>query len=249
MANISRIISTLKQVLKKDGKTYKDVGDKLKISESSVKRLFSNGSMSLERIELICELGNMTIFELMNLAESSKKSMTRKTTLEQENSLAADEELFMTFYLLVSRWSVDDVSAYLNLSGNTIEKHLIKLDKLKLIEYHPNNRIKPLIRKSIKWLKGGPIETKYKTKIINEFLADGFKNPDEVLEFKTWELSPTTLEILKKKLKSLEKEIEEMARLDEGLPKDKIVSTGFLLALRNWTFSTYQNYGNDQSQV
>ena len=109
MANISRIISTLKQVLKKDGKTYKDVGDKLKISESSVKRLFSNGSMSLERIELICEPGNMTIFELMNLAESSKKSMTRKTTLEQENSLAADEELFMTFYLLVSRWSVDDV--------------------------------------------------------------------------------------------------------------------------------------------
>ena len=164
MANISRIISTLKQVLKKDGKTYKDVGDKLKISESSVKRLFSNGSMSLERIELICELGNMTIFELMNLAESSKKSMTRKTTLEQENSLAADEELFMTFYLLVSRWSVDDVSAYLNLSGNTIEKHLIKLDKLKLIEFHPNNRIKPLIRKSIKWLKGGPIETKYKNK-------------------------------------------------------------------------------------
>ena len=40
-----------------------------------------------------------------------------------------------------------------------------------------------------------------------------------------------------------------MARLDEGLPKDKIVSTGFLLALRNWTFSTYQNYGNDQSQI
>ena len=56
MANISRIMNTLKIALKNNGKTYKDVGSTLNLSESSVKRLFSTNKITLERIEEICDV-------------------------------------------------------------------------------------------------------------------------------------------------------------------------------------------------
>ena len=152
MANISRIMNTLKIALKNNGKTYKDVGSTLNLSESSVKRLFSTNKITLERIEEICDVIDISIFDLMQLAENSSASITRKTTLEQENLLASDDDLFMVFYLLVSRWSVEDIMNHYGFKNKAMQAHLIKLDKAKLLELHPNNKVKMLIRKSIKWV-------------------------------------------------------------------------------------------------
>jgi DNA-binding Xre family transcriptional regulator len=242
MANISRILDTLKDALKNNGKTYKDVGKALDISESSVKRLFSTKNITMERVEQMCELINLNIFDIIHLADSRKATITRKTTLEQENLLAADDDLFMIFYLLVSRWTVDDILYHYDFDIKTVEAHLLKLDKAKLLELHPNNKVKMLIRKSIKWIPDGPIESIYKSNITEEFLDYDFTNKPGNFEFRTWELSPATIDLLMRKLTSLAKEIEEMARLDENLPKEKIEGMGMLLAIRPWTLSKYSDY-------
>ena len=242
MANISRIMNTLKIALKNNGKTYKDVGSTLNLSESSVKRLFSTNKITLERIEEICDVIDISIFDLMQLAENSSASITRKTTLEQENILASDDDLFMVFYLLVSRWSVEDIMNHYGFENKAMQAHLIKLDKAKLLELHPNNKVKMLIRKSIKWVPNGPIETIYKQNITDQFLDYDFGRKEGNFEFRTWELSPSTTETLMKKLISLAKEIEEMAKLDENLPKTKIEGMGMLLAIRPWTIAEYSQY-------
>lgn len=55
MAQTTLIIEALKKTLKLHGKTYADVACHLKLSEASVKRLFAQNSMTLQRLEAICQ--------------------------------------------------------------------------------------------------------------------------------------------------------------------------------------------------
>ena len=48
---MSPLISTLKRVLKTRGVTYADLAERIALSEASVKRLFSQGTFTLERLE------------------------------------------------------------------------------------------------------------------------------------------------------------------------------------------------------
>ena len=51
---MSPLISTLKRVLKTRGVTYADLAERIALSEASVKRLFSQGTFTLERLEQVC---------------------------------------------------------------------------------------------------------------------------------------------------------------------------------------------------
>lgn len=51
MPQAQKLVSTLKRTLKAHGKTYSQVAAHLGLSEASIKRLFSRGNFSLQRLE------------------------------------------------------------------------------------------------------------------------------------------------------------------------------------------------------
>jgi len=65
MAQTSQLIDTLKKLLKRQGKTYADVAERLELSEASVKRLFSEKNVSLTRLDSICSLLDIEISDLV----------------------------------------------------------------------------------------------------------------------------------------------------------------------------------------
>ena len=56
MAQTKPLIDVLKRELRKQGKTYRDIAGVLGLSEASVKRLFSERTFSLDRLDCICEM-------------------------------------------------------------------------------------------------------------------------------------------------------------------------------------------------
>ena len=56
MSQISQISNTLKQLLRQHQITYKDIAEKLNMSEANIKRIFSTNSFALDRLEQICEI-------------------------------------------------------------------------------------------------------------------------------------------------------------------------------------------------
>ena len=56
MAQTRELIKSLKTALKAQGKTYADVAVELGLTEASVKRLFSQQSFSLSRLDQVCHL-------------------------------------------------------------------------------------------------------------------------------------------------------------------------------------------------
>ncbi len=69
------IIATLKKLLKMKGLTYQALASSLGISESSVKRIFSEEKFSLKRLEQVCHILEMTVSELFHVMEKENHEL------------------------------------------------------------------------------------------------------------------------------------------------------------------------------
>ena len=65
MAQRVHLIVELKRVLKERGITYAGIAEHLRLSQASVKRLFSSQDFSLSRIDQICELAGIELTDLV----------------------------------------------------------------------------------------------------------------------------------------------------------------------------------------
>jgi DNA-binding Xre family transcriptional regulator len=86
MSQTRPLIDTLKQELRKRRINYRQVADALELSETSVKRLFSDEAFSLKRLEKVCELLSLDISDLVHLMEKNIE-LTTQLSLQQEQEL------------------------------------------------------------------------------------------------------------------------------------------------------------------
>ena len=75
MAQTRELIKSLKTALKAQGKTYADVAVELGLTEASVKRLFSQQSFSLSRLDQVCHMLDMEITDLVQLMNEQQQRL------------------------------------------------------------------------------------------------------------------------------------------------------------------------------
>jgi hypothetical protein len=63
MSEQAQLVATIKRQLKSQGFTYRDVARNLKLSEPSVKRLFSSARLTVDRLSQICAMLGYTMAE------------------------------------------------------------------------------------------------------------------------------------------------------------------------------------------
>ena len=56
MTTSTRLVAALKRVLKSRSLTYRELAERLGLSESAVKHMFSTGNFSLKRLDHVCEV-------------------------------------------------------------------------------------------------------------------------------------------------------------------------------------------------
>ena len=86
MSQASLLVGTLKKGLRQRGLTYAHVACALRLSESSVKRLFSQKNPSLERVDQICRLMKIELTDLLELMQAAEARIAQLTE-EQEKVL------------------------------------------------------------------------------------------------------------------------------------------------------------------
>jgi len=181
-AEIALLIATIKRELKAQGLTYRDVAHSLRLSEASIKRLFSSERFTVERLAQIAELLGFTLTELMHAASSSSHQLNTLTPA-QEAELVADEKL-----LLVSVCALNDLSiAYMletyQITQAEVIKRLRTLDRMGLIELLPGDRIRRRVRRDFDWLVDGPIRRYFSTQGMEDFLNHPFDGDEQSLDF------------------------------------------------------------------
>lgn len=239
MNQTTRLIEALKKSLRARGLGYRDVARALDLSEASVKRIFASGNFSLKRLEAVCALLDMSLHDLTRLAGTEAETVTT-LTLKQEEALATDPRLLTCFYLLLNGWTPDQIADRYRLDDLLTVRMLAALDRLKLIELYPDNRVRLRTARTIAWRRDGPVRKLYERQARAEFLDTAFTRPDESLNFATGQLSAPSVRLLQRKIDRLLREFDELVELDMALPLPDKTSVALLVAARPWVFSVFE---------
>lgn len=233
MANTEQLVAALKKVLKSRGKTYADLAAGLAISEASVKRVFADRSFTVQRLDEICRLLEIDIYELARIARGESDS-AREMSVAQEEVLAADRRLLGLFWLLLNNWQLPDLLAHYELGEPEAIRLLVKLDRAQLIELLPGNRIRLRVSRSVRHRADGPIRRKHGEAMVNDFLGVRFDEHGGTFRFEVGELSRASAAILQRKLDRLVAEMQELSLLDINLPPSQRKLFGLALGIRPW---------------
>ena len=232
------IIKALKRALKAQGKTYVDVAECLSLSEASVKRLFAEHNFTLDRLERVCDLLSMDLLELMKSAVEEQVRLTQLTQT-QEEELVSDLRLLLVAHSLMNRWTVAEITATYQLTEAETIQLLARLDRMKLIELLPGNRVKLLVDRDFRWLPSGPIQRFFEQQVKAEFLNARFNGKGEFLAFHSGMLSEASIIQLLDKLRKTVQKFNEMNRSDEVLPLSERYGTSLLIATRPWEIQAF----------
>jgi DNA-binding Xre family transcriptional regulator len=238
MTQTRLIIDTLKRELRKQGLRYRQVADRLDISEASVKRLFARGSFSLDRLGQVCELLNLEISDLIHQMEKDME-MTQQLTLEQETELVSNIKLMLMAHFLINRFSFEEIIAVYDISRVEGIRLLAKLDRMKIIDLLPGNRVKLMIDKDFRIIPGGPIQDFFEERIQQQFFDSAFDGHGEYRMFATGFFSRGGNEEIIRKMKQLSRDAHQIMQESEELPLEERFGCSFIMATRPWEINAF----------
>jgi transcriptional regulator with XRE-family HTH domain len=227
------LIELLKRHLKAHGITYAKVAERLDLSEASVKRMFSRHDFTLQRLEDVCRVVDLDFVALARALSDQQASATH-LTVEQEQEIISDPKLVLVTLCAVGNWTLEQIITLYDISRAECIGYLARLDKLRIIDLMPENRIRPLIGRTLTWLPDGPFQRYFRSRVEAEYLGSRFDRPNELFLFLNGMLSTKSAAELIARMRKLAAEFEEMHRDDLGLAIGQRHGTSVLLAARPW---------------
>ncbi len=213
------LVEALKKLLKARGTTYRVLARSLELSEASVKRLFSEKTFTLARLEQVCAVLEIDFFDLAKLARGASASVDAMT-VAQEHALARDSKLLGVFYLLFNDW-----------------RHVLQLEKLGLVDLLPHDKVRLRIPKSVRLRQDGPISRAHGKSVVTTFISADFEQSGGLFRFEVRELSKASTALLVRRLERLAAEFNEIAELDSYLPSGERETIGMALGIRPYVVS------------
>ena len=209
-ANYPGLMRLLKAQLKAHNLTYAMLAQTLDVSESTLKKWFVAKDGSFNRIVSICEALGIPVHQVLREFEDQGVLMLTFTR-EQQAAFLADREAFNVYWLLVyERLSSPAAQVRLKLGDAKYHRLLLQLDRLKLIQLNPHDRVKVPRMRPVGWVFAGPFMKPLAKEWVNGIVSDapGTDSPTRfMLQF--FQLTSESEAELQTELKALE---EKFAR-------------------------------------
>lgn len=232
MASADAVIDVLKAELKARGITYAEVARRIGMSEASIKRMFSERSFTLARLDEICAAAGIEFTELAR-AFNREQHLLAQLTEAQEREIIDDPKLFLVAFCALNQLSFDDILADYALTPAELVGLLARLDRIGILELLPNNRFRLRIARTFTWLPNGPIQNAFKN-AAGDFFASDFAADDELMILLNGRLSRAGRAALIERLKRVAREFADRHIEDAGLPAAERPAMSLLLACRPW---------------
>ena len=242
------LVDALKRLLKARGMTYAAVAHGLDISEAAVKRMFSRRDFTLQRLEDVCRIAGVEFAELARAAGAENTGVAH-LTVEQEEEVVSDPTLLLVTLCAVGNWTVEQIVKTYNLTLAECIGCLTRLDRCRIIELQPGNRIRPLVSRTTSWLPDGPIQRYFRSRVEAEFLGGKFDRKEELFLFVSGMLSRQSTAELIVRLRQTAREFAELHQDDLARPISKRHGTSLLLAVRPWEPRAFRSLRRGKSGV
>ena len=240
MTTSARIIDTLKRQLKLRGMTYKALAEHLQLSESAVKHMFSTGNFSLRRLDDVCAILELDIGDLVDISESQEQKIEQLSD-DNERAIVADTRLLLITYCLINYWTFEEVIERYDISPTDGLKYLRQLDRMKVIELQPGDRVRLLIANNFSWRKNGAIERFFRSDVQSEFFSHHFQDDESIRIVKNGMLTRASQLQLIERLKAMGELFDDTTWDERKLSATERHGTTMVLAIRHWFFEGFRH--------
>lgn len=235
MSQIDQFLSSLKRTLKAKNILYRDLAKALNLSESSVKRILSNKSLSLDRLEEICRVADISFSEVVKSANLEEANQAVTLSDEQEKALAENIRLLHYYMMLHEGKTPQKIEREYQIASAESKKYLFQLDRLNLIELHPRDKVKFKKQGFLNFRRDGPVGKALFEQTKSSYLNYDFR-PEDYIRFSFIKISAPTLAKYKARLERMMMDMQEEARF-EGEHNVDVAEVGVLLSFRPWQYS------------
>jgi DNA-binding Xre family transcriptional regulator len=238
MSSPELVLQALRSGLRRAGITYRELAGRIGMSESSVKRVFSQGDMALTRLAAICKAAGLSMEDVLREAADATPHADL-LTLAQERSLMADPQLLLVAICCLGHWSLAQIVETYAIDEPGCISALVKLDRLGLIELKPLNRYRLRVARTFRWQPDGPVQQFFRSAVVPDYHAGRFDGPGETQLLVTGRLSVASAQELVQRAHQLGAELSRLHQEDQRLrPQDRDGYT-LMVGLRSWEFAAF----------
>lgn len=235
------LIAILKDELKAAHMTYADLARKLKLSESSVKRMLAKEDMPLSRIDAICGALKMDFSELARRVADAKPLLA-SLTLAQEKAVVGDKKLLLVAICVLSQWTAEQIVAHYQMTLAEVIKHLAQLDRIGIIELKPLNRYRLKLAKTFNWRPHGPVMEFFRDHALLDYFSGGFDKEAESLTLVHGSISKSLAPAFVERLQAVAQDFAQQHQSDQKLAPQHREGYTLLLAIRSWDYELFERF-------
>lgn len=239
------LVGALKRLLKAQGMTYAQLAQRIALSEAAVKRMFSRCTLTVQRVEQICEVLGIGLLELAEHARSGGEPLTTLSD-EQEEDLLREPALMLAMYLVLNNWREEEVLAAYTFSKPEWTRLLARLDRMGVLDLQQGNRVRLRTARNFRWRSDGPIQRFFEKRLLPDWFARGFKAEHAGLRLLTGMLSPATLHVLERRMTDFTREFDLMLAHDSALPAAQRVGVSIVIAMQPWEIGLFDRWRRKQ---
>lgn len=207
----STLLAALRQALKLRGWTIRKLASECGASEATIKRWLAGRGLTLDRLDALAALCNLTLAELVR--DTERPAGYQELTLAQEKALSQDQFLSFLFMVILGGYDWEELARDFDLPPRQMEAALIRLERLALIDRLPGGRVRPLIDRAIIWRKS-PMRTQFELHMKPQFMAMDFAADDAVYASEVIKLSARGAATLAELIEKHRRDVQALAERD-----------------------------------
>jgi DNA-binding Xre family transcriptional regulator len=238
MSTSADLVAALKKELKATHTTYADLARAMGMAESSVKRMFAKGDMSLSRIDAICRALKLDFADLARRVADAQPLLIQLTQA-QEHAVVADKKLLLVAICVLSQWTLEQMTAHYALTEAQCIKHLAQLDRIGIIELRPLNRYRLKLAKTFRWRPHGAVMNFFRENALLDYFSGGFDGADEGLLLVHGSISKSLAPSFMERMQRVAQDFAQAHLSDQKLPEAAREGYTLLLAMRRWEFEAF----------
>ncbi len=246
MNQAKNVLQVVKGLLKQHKINYAQVAEHLQLSESSVKRSFSQGQISLNRLIKVCELMDLDFVDLLQVIQSQSDDIIQ-LTFEQEEVIVSDVKFLLVAVCVLNHWSFTEIIETYDFNEAELVSMLLQLENNELLSLLPDNKIKLKISPHFHWIKNGPIQRFFEQHIQQDFWQCQFNRAGEIRLLVNGMLSKTSNETMQKHINRIKQQFSLLSEQDRHLPMVKRHGTTMLIGMRPWELKLFENLRRHQN--
>jgi transcriptional regulator with XRE-family HTH domain len=225
------IFEALKRTLKAKGVTYRELAERMGVSEPTVKRIFHERNCKLDRLMEICTAAGV---ELENVLGSMNRGPgpVNHIAPEIERKLAGRPALLFVFVMLSEKFTPEGIMRSQGLSEASMFLYLRDLEELGLVALGRGLSAKLLVETPIQWDFEGPLRPLFEMTNKN-FVGWAITHIEKEATFVSFSrrMRPETAEMVRREAEDLADRARLLAHHDQHTtPEDGLV--GY-----KWTFA------------